>query len=125
VQKVTEETNKHSTIGLNITENHNLLYYNLPKEIIQTLDITTNDILEYDVRENQFYVRKKGSQTLPADVEPNIFTGLKVERTITRNNTVLRTNLPKEVAQPLAIQKGDFVEISVDRKVIVGRKRKL
>ncbi|MHA1212480.1 MAG: hypothetical protein ACTSSH_08470 [Candidatus Heimdallarchaeota archaeon] len=122
---MTEETNKHSTIGLNITENHNLLYYNLPKEIIQTLDITTNDILEYDVRENQFYVRKKGSQTLPADVEPNIFTGLKVERTITRNNTVLRTNLPKEVAQPLAIQKGDFVEISVDRKVIVGRKRKL
>lgn len=110
-------------IDLNISENHNLLYYNLPKEVIQTLDLTTNDILEYDVRANHFFVRKKGSIAIPEEIEANIFTGLKVERTITRNNTILRTNLPKEVALPLTIQKGDLVEISIDQDVIVGRKK--
>ncbi len=113
-----------STINLQITENHNLLYFNIPKEIVQKLALTENDLLEYDVRENQFFFRKKGSQYLPKENQLKIFSGLLVERNITRNNTVLRTNLPKEVAQPLAIQKGDNVLITSDGKVIVGHKKK-
>ena len=113
-----------STINLNITENHNLLYFNIPKEIVQSLALTDNDLLEFDVRENRFFFRKKGSQSLPKKNKYNIFSGLLVERNITRNNTVLRTNLPKEVAQPLAIQKGDQVVIASDGKVIVGHKKK-
>jgi len=112
-----------STINLNITENHNLLYFNIPKEIVQKLALTENDLLEFDVRENQFFFRKKGSQSLPKKAKYNLFKGLLVERNITRNNTVLRTNLPKEVAQPLTIQKGDQVVIASDGKVIVGHKK--
>jgi len=114
-----------STINLSITENHNLLYFNIPKAIVQKLALTEGDLLEYDVRENQFFFRKKGSQSLPKNIRHNIFSGLRVERNITRNNTVLRTNLPKEVAQPLAIQKGDKVAITPDGKVIIGYKKKL
>jgi antitoxin component of MazEF toxin-antitoxin module len=112
-----------SSINLNITENHNLLYFNIPREIVQKLHLTENDLLEYDVRESQFFFRRKGSQSLPKEIQHNIFSGLQVERNITRNNTVLRTNLPKEVAQPLAIQKGDSVAIAFDGKVIVGHKK--
>ena len=112
-----------STLNLNIIENHNLLYFNIPKEIVQKLALTANDLLEYDVRENHFFFRKKGSQSKPKKIQHNIFSGLQVERNVTRNNTVLRTNLPKEVAQPLAIKKGDKVEIIFDGKVIVGHKK--
>ncbi|MGC9780825.1 MAG: AbrB/MazE/SpoVT family DNA-binding domain-containing protein [Candidatus Heimdallarchaeota archaeon] len=112
----------HSTINLNISENHNLLYYNIPKEIVQKLDLNDKDLLEYDIREDNFFVRKKGSQSLPVNTNNNIFSGLLVKRNITRNNTVLRTNLPKEVAQPLIIAKGEQVEITIEGKVIVGRK---
>ncbi|NHJ47723.1 MAG: AbrB/MazE/SpoVT family DNA-binding domain-containing protein [Asgard group archaeon] len=113
---------KGSTLNLNISENHKLLYYTIPKGVIDTLNLTDNDLLEYDVRENHFFVRKKGSNFTPSDVEYNLFTGLLVERTITRNNTVLRTNLPKEVALPLEISKGDKIEIALDGGVIIGRK---
>ncbi len=116
-------TFKSSTLNLNVSENHKLLYYTLPKDIIQKLSLTDNDLLEYDVRENHFFIRKKGSNSKPKMVNYNIFSGLLVERTITRNNTVLRTNLPKEVAQPLAINKGDNIEILLDGEVIIGRKK--
>ncbi|NHK30650.1 MAG: AbrB/MazE/SpoVT family DNA-binding domain-containing protein [Asgard group archaeon] len=115
--------NKSSTINLNVSENHKLLYYTLPKVIIQKLQLTDCDLLEYDVRENQFFIRKKGSNSKPTIVKHNLFTGLLVERNITRNNTVLRTNLPKEVAQPLDISKGDNIEILLDGEVIIGRKK--
>ncbi|MBN1328358.1 MAG: AbrB/MazE/SpoVT family DNA-binding domain-containing protein [Candidatus Heimdallarchaeota archaeon] len=122
---MSENNTIESTIDLNITENHNLLYFNIPKTIIQKLNLTESDLLEFDVRENHFFIRKKGSQTLPKDVKHNIFTGLLVERNITRNNTVLRTNLPKEVALPLTIQKGDQVGLSINGNLIIGRKNKL
>ena len=109
-------------IKLNISENHKLLYFNIPKELIEMLHLTENDLLEYDIRGNQFYCRKKGSEAMPRNTDTNVFAGLKVERTITRNNTILRTNLPKEVAQPLTIQKGDVVEITFEKKVLIGTK---
>ena len=115
---------KGSTLNLHVSENHKLLYYTIPKDVINTLNLSDNDLLEYDVRENHFFVRKKGSNFTPKEVEYNLFSGLLVERTITRNNTVLRTNLPKEVAQPLEIAKGDKIEITLDGEVIIGRKIK-
>ena len=117
-----EQYSSSSILTLNVTENHKLLYFNLPKELIQKLNLTENDLLEYDIRGNQFYCRKKGSKVTLRNTDNNIFAGLKVERTITRNNTILRTNLPKEVAQPLTIVKGDKVEIALEKKVIVGKK---
>ncbi|NHJ84668.1 MAG: AbrB/MazE/SpoVT family DNA-binding domain-containing protein [Asgard group archaeon] len=114
-----------STINLTVSENHNLLYFNIPKEVISELDLNTTDLLEYDVRENQFFIRKKGSQSLPTIGDSNIFSGLLVERTITKNNTVLRTNLPKEVAQPLNIKKGDSLRVNIDGKIIIGYKNEL
>ncbi len=117
-----EINNFNSILKLSVTENHKLLYINLPKELIQTLNLTENDLLEYDIRGKQFYCRKKGSEAMLRNTSNNLFAGLKVERTITRNNTILRTNLPKEVAQPLAITKGDVVEISLEKKVIIGKK---
>lgn len=116
------EDDSNSNIELNVTENHSLLYYNLPKQIIENLNLSLDDILEYDVRNEKFYCRKKGSQWKPSKFDNTIFSGLKVERTITKNNTILRTNLPKEVTQPLSIKKGDFVEISLKGKLIIGKK---
>lgn len=120
--RVKEINSSSSILKLSVTENHKLLYFNIPKELIQTLNLTENDLLEYDIRGKQFYCRKKGSEATPRNTDTNIFAGLKVERTITRNNTILRTNLPKEVAQPLAIAKGDVVEIALEKKVIIGKK---
>ena len=117
-----EINNSSSILKLSITENHKLLYYNIPKDLIETLNLTENDLLEYDIRGNQFYCRKKGSEATPRNTDTSIFAGLKVERTITRNNTILRTNLPKEVAQPLAIAKGDIVEIALEKNIIKGTK---
>ena len=114
---------KGSILNLNISENHKLLYYTLPKDIIHKLELTESDLLEYDVRENHFFIRKKGSDSKPTMGKDNLFSGLQVERTITRNNTVLRTNLPKEVAQPLDISKGDNVEVLLDGEVVIGRKK--
>ena len=119
---VLEKIGTKENIQLNITENHSLLYYNIPKKIIEALNLTINDILEYDVREEKFYCRKRGAQSKPTKSDNHIFSGLKVERTITKNNTILRTNLPKEVAQPLFIEKGDVVEITLEGNVIIGRK---
>jgi bifunctional DNA-binding transcriptional regulator/antitoxin component of YhaV-PrlF toxin-antitoxin module len=120
---MTELFKSDSAINLNITENHKLLYFNIPKEVIYELDLTETDLLEFDVRENVFFMRKKGSQSLPTKKDDTLFNGLLVERNITRNNTILRTNLPKEVAQPLTISKKDKIEIALDRKVIIGRKK--
>ena len=119
---ILEKNNAEENIQLNITENHSLLYYNLPKKIIEMLNLTINDILEYDVRGEIFYCRKGGSQVKPSESDNHVFSGLKVERTITKNNTILRTNLPKEVAQPLSIQKGDMVAVTLEGNVIIGRK---
>ena len=119
---VTERYDSSSMLKLSISENHKLLYFNIPKELIKMLHLTENDLLEYDIRGNQFYCRKKGSEATPRNIDTNLFAGLRVERTITRNNTILRTNLPKEVAQPLSIQKGDKVEIALEKKVLIGKK---
>ena len=103
---MSDEHKKVSTTSLNIIENHNLLYYHIPKEIAEKMRLNEKEMLEYDVREDQFYCRKKGTLDKPNSEDKTVFAGLKVERTITRNNTILRTNLPKEVAQPLSIRKG-------------------
>jgi bifunctional DNA-binding transcriptional regulator/antitoxin component of YhaV-PrlF toxin-antitoxin module len=116
-----KEPTKGSALNLIISENHKLLYYTLPKDVIDTLNLSENDSLEYDVHENFFFARKKGSNYKTSTIEHNLFSGLQVERTITRNNTVLRTNLPKEVALPLEINKGDTIEITLDGEVIIGK----
>lgn len=117
-----EEKKANATLKLNVSENHNLLYFNIPKEIVDTLNITEKDALEYDIRGSKFFIRKKGSINKPLKVDKTIFEGLRVDRTITRNNTILRTNLPKEVAQPLTISKGDTLELLIEDKVIIGKK---
>ncbi|MFW9922308.1 MAG: hypothetical protein ACFFDW_03355 [Candidatus Thorarchaeota archaeon] len=109
-------------IQINLSENHNLLYFNIPKEILEKLELNETEQLEYDVRGTDFYIRKKGTNCKPAEIDYNIFEGLKVERTITKNNTILRTNLPKEVAQPLNINKEDKITLTLDGKVIIGTK---
>jgi len=111
-----------SAFNVNVIENHGLLYMNLPKKIISDMELTDTDVLEYDVRLNQFFCRKKGTTNSPTLDFNHLFSGLKVERTITRNNTVLRTNLPKEVTLSLDIEKGDFVEIILSDKVLIGKK---
>ena len=107
---------------IRITENHNLLYYNLPNSIVEKLRLSKNDCLEYDVRGEHFYIRKKGSESFP-EINDNLFRGLRVERSITQNNTRLRTNLPKEVAQSLSIQKGDVLEFTLTGEVVIGKKK--
>jgi len=120
---VLDQNERETSVQIRITENHNLLYFNIPISIIQKLGLTENDYLEYDVRGKHFFIRKKGSTTHPSFNDTTLFKGLQVERSITRNNTILRTNLPKEVSQPLAIRKGDFLELSLDREVIIGTKK--
>ena len=119
---VNEKVESNSTITLNIIENHKLLYYKIPKEVIEILELNEKDMLEYDVRGDSFYSRKKGLVIRPDNADSNVFEGLRVERNITRNNTTLRTNLPKEVAQPLQISRGDIIELTLDGKVIIGKK---
>ena len=111
-----------SKITLNISENHNLLYYNIPKKMIEKLQLNETDVLEYDIRKGTFICRKKGSKAITMEHDSNIFSGLQVERSITRNNTILRTNLPKEVALPLDIKKGDLVKVTLDRGLFIGQK---
>ncbi|MHA1186083.1 MAG: hypothetical protein ACTSSK_04295 [Candidatus Heimdallarchaeota archaeon] len=119
---MSDDGNKSSNITLNISENHNLLYYNIPKKMIEKLQLNETDVLEYDIRNEAFICRKKGSKAVTMEHDSNIFSGLLVERSITRNNTILRTNLPKEVALPLDIKKGDLVKVFLERGLFIGQK---
>jgi bifunctional DNA-binding transcriptional regulator/antitoxin component of YhaV-PrlF toxin-antitoxin module len=119
---MSDDRNESSKITVNISENHNLLYYNIPKKMIEKLQLKETDILEYDIRNEAFICRKKGSKAVTTEHDSKIFSGLQVERSITRNNTILRTNLPKEVALPLEIKKGDLVKVTLERGLFIGHR---
>jgi bifunctional DNA-binding transcriptional regulator/antitoxin component of YhaV-PrlF toxin-antitoxin module len=121
---MSDDGKEWSKITLNISENHNLLYYNIPKKMIEKLQLKETDVLEYDIRNDAFICRKKGSEAITKEHDSNIFSGLQVERSITRNNTILRTNLPKEVALPLKINKGDLVKVTLKEGLFLGQKAK-
>ena len=119
---MSDERKERKNITLNISENHNLLYYNIPKKMIEKLQLNETDVLEYDIRNEAFICRKKGSKAVTEEHDSNIFTGLQVERSVTRNNTILRTNLPKEVALPLDIKKGDIVKVTLEEGLFIGQR---